>query len=100
MISKTYDLEEDGSNIPLDDLFDRVDEVLVVNDDEYNLINVDSHKVVILECDATETDDKIESTIEFDGTQYERHFLIRIWTECTSGGKMKWNREVHCCHGK
>eukprot|EP00957_Ditylum_brightwellii_P059105 4484256-Ditylum_brightwellii.AAC.1 len=100
MISKIYDLEEDGDNILLGDLFDGVDEVLVVNDDEYNLINVDSHKVVILECNAAETDEKIESIIEFDGTQYELCFLMRIWTECTTGGKMKWNGEVHCHHGE
>eukprot|EP00957_Ditylum_brightwellii_P190596 14508889-Ditylum_brightwellii.AAC.1 len=89
MISKIYDPKEDGNNILLDDFFDGVDEVLVVNDDEYNLINIDSHKVVILKCDAAETDEEIESTIEFDGTQYELCFLMRIWTEHTTGGKMK-----------
>eukprot|EP00957_Ditylum_brightwellii_P147465 11228855-Ditylum_brightwellii.AAC.1 len=25
---------------------------------------------------------------------------MRIWTERTTVGKMKWNREVHCCHGE
>eukprot|EP00957_Ditylum_brightwellii_P113326 8641518-Ditylum_brightwellii.AAC.1 len=98
MISKIYDPEEDGSDITMADLFDGVDEVFVVNDDKYILINVDYHKVSILECNAVDTDEKVESTIKIDGMQYELCFLMRIWSECTSGDKMKWIGEVHCCH--
>eukprot|EP00957_Ditylum_brightwellii_P182677 13914719-Ditylum_brightwellii.AAC.1 len=78
LISKINDPKEDGNGIPMADLFDGVDEGIVVNDDEYNLINVDYHKVLILECNAADTNEEVESTIEIDSMQYELHFLMRL----------------------
>ena len=82
--------------------FEAVDEVYFVEDDEYNFINVDTHKIIIIECNnpVGNDDQDFESGIEINNTQYELRFLMRTWLERIPGGKIKWNGEVHCRHGK